>query len=122
MARKLKIETMQKRTAEAKQLTLEELEYCKRLINNIIEDVEKIEYQHMYEPTEEFSDAKYGAEVGYQYMVVIRAILSRYWKNKSDKYFAQRNPKFTDRRLESHKQLMDKMWNVVSYVDEMDKI
>mgnify|MGYP000259421254 CR=1 FL=1 len=122
MARKLKVETMQKRTAERKKLTLEELEYCKRLINNIIEDVEKIEYQDIYEPSEEFSDAKYGAEVGYDYMVVIRAILSRYWKNKSDKYFAHHHPRLTDRRLEGHKQLMDKMWNVVTYVDEMDRL
>lgn len=122
MARKLKVETMQKRTAESKKLTLEELEYCKRLIDNIIEDVEKIEYQDMYEPSEEYSDGKYGAEEGYNYMVVIRAILSRYWKNKSDKYFAYHNPRLVDRRLESHKTLMDRMWNVVTYVDEMDRL
>jgi hypothetical protein len=122
MARKLKVETMQKRTAESKKLTLEELEYCKRLIDNIIEDVEKMEYQDVYEPSEEYSDGKYAAEESYNYMVVIRAILSRYWKNKSDKYFAHHHPRLVDRRLESHKALMDRMWSVVNYVDEMDRL
>ena len=122
MARKLKIETMQKRTADHKQLTIEELEYCKRLIDTIIEDVKKIDYKDMYEPSDKHSRGKYAAKVGYRYMTIIRAILSRYWKNEFDLDFAHRRPHLAKNRLERHKKFMDKAWDVVTYVDEMDLI
>ena len=96
MARKLKVETMQKRTAEHKQLIIEELGYCQRLLGNIIEDVEKMNYKHQYEPNPHYwckgecdkDDycGHYAAEHAYKYMDVIRGILSRYVKNRGSYY------------------------------------
>jgi hypothetical protein len=117
MKRKLKLETMEKRTKWFKEFTIEELEYCKRMIDNIIDDVKEVQYKDIYEPSEDFSDGKYAAEVSNDFMVTIRAILSRYWKNKRDT-----NHRIYDRRLERHKNMLDKMWEVVRCVDDMDRL
>ena len=122
MAKKLKIETMQNRTADHKQLTIDELEYCKRLIDTIIKDVKLIDYKDMYEPSAEHSKGKYAAEFGYKYMTVIRSILSRYWKNEFDLQAFEKKPHLGTKRLERHNKFMDKMWEVVKHVDTMDTI
>ena len=126
MARTLKVETMQKRTADSKELIIDELGYCKRLIDTIIRDVEKIEYQHQYGLDVEPSDARYAAEEAYRYMDTVRAILSRYQKNKMEEIaYEKREDRYEyirSRKVSKHKVFKDKMHEVSSYVDEMDII
>jgi hypothetical protein len=123
MPKTLKVETMQKRTAEHKELIIDELGYCKRLIDNIINDTKKIEYQHQYGLDTEPSDARYAVEEAYRYMATIRAILSRYWKNKHDEFVSYEG--YEDLRairLSKQKMFKDKMDEVLQCVDNMDII